>query len=164
MFARIIRYLGSLITEPIVRSSLNLVCRAQRFLRLRIGAWNFWGPHEFIELVDQARKRLETEDPGLLKAMTFRYTVIYSPQRVFSFAPWKYGGVSDDFMVWKSEGVVAAWVYLYFKSLMLTKGRWFLSLPKNSIRANKEATAKTREWLIKHQFPAELCEAFEEPT
>ena len=164
MFAQALRYLGSLITEPIVRSSLNVVCRAQRFLRLRIGAWNFWGPHEFIQLVDEASKRLEVEDPGLLRSMTDRYAVICSLQRVFSFSLWRYGGVSDSFMVWKAEGVLAAWIYLYFDSLAATNGRWFLSLPKNSIRANKEATAKTREWLIKHQFPAELCEAFEEPT
>jgi hypothetical protein len=140
------------------------VCRVQRFQCVEIGCWRFLGPSEFIQLVDEAKKRLEIEDPVLLKSMTFRYTVIYSPQRVFSFAPWKYGGVSDGFIVWKSDGVLAAWVYLYFDSLALSKGRWFLSAPQNSIRANKEATAKTREWLIKHQFPAELCEAFEEPT
>jgi hypothetical protein len=103
------------------------------------------------------------EDPGLLRSMTDHYTVVYSPQRVFSFPLWKCGGVSDSFMVWKAEGVLAAWMYLYFQSLMLTKGRWFLSAPQNSIRASKDAKAKTKEWLIKHQFPAELCQAFDRP-
>src|SRR6266568_2050200 len=155
IFAQTLRYLGSLIAEPIIRGSLNLVCRAQRFTRTKVGSWHFWGPAEFIQLVDEASKRLEAEDPGLLRSMTDRYTVIYSPQRVFSFSLWRYGGVSDPFMLWKAEGVLAVWIYLYFDSLAVTKGRWFLSAPQNSIRASKEANAKTKEWLIKHQFPAE---------
>jgi hypothetical protein len=104
----------------------------------------FWGPAEFIELVREASKRLEKEDPALFRSMTFRYTVIYSPQRIFSFPLWKYGGVSNSFLVWKSEGVLAAWVYLYFHSLALTKGRWFLSAPLNSVNASKDA-ARRRE-------------------
>jgi hypothetical protein len=83
MFAQSLRYLSSLVTEPIIRATLNIVCRAQRFKRTRIGSWHFWGPAEFIDLVDEA-KRLEVEDPALLRSMTVHYTVIYSP-RVFSF-------------------------------------------------------------------------------
>jgi hypothetical protein len=164
IFAQTLRYLGSLIAEPIIRATLNLVCRAQRFTRTRIGSWDFWGPAEFLDLVDEASKRLELEDPGLLRSMTDRYTVIYSPQRVFSFSLWKYGGVSDSFMVWKAEGVLAAWIYLYFDSLAVTKGRWFLSAPHNSIKASKDAEAKTREWLITHQFPPELWQVFDGTT
>jgi len=103
------------------------------------------------------------QDPGLLRSLTDRYTVIYSPQRVFSFSLWRYGGVSDSFMVWKAEGVLAAWIYLYFDSLAAANSRWFLSVPENSIKASKDAEVKTREWLIKHQFPAELWQAFERP-
>jgi len=68
--------------------------------------------------------------------------------------------VSDCFTVWKSEGVLAAWIYLFYHSLALTKGRWFLSAPQNSVRASKDAEAKTRQWLIRHEFPEELCQAF----
>ncbi len=163
MFTQTLRYLGSLIAEPIIRGSLNLVCRAQRFTRTKVGSWHFWGPAEFIQLVDEASKRLEVQDPGLLRSLTDRYTVIYSPQRVFSFSLWRYGGVSDSFMVWKAEGVLAAWIYLYFDSLAAANSRWFLSVPENSIKASKDAEVKTREWLIKHQFPAELWQAFERP-
>ena len=163
MFAQALRYLGSLIAGPIVRGSLNLVCRAQRFTRTKVGSWHFWGPSEFTQLVDEAKKRLQSEDPGLLKSMTFRYTVIYSPQRVFAPSV-EIRGISDSLIVGKSEDVLAPWIYLYYHFLALTKGRWFLSAPQNSIRASKEAKVKTREWLIKHQFPVELCEAFEEPT
>ena len=164
MFAQALRYLGSLIAEPIIRVSLNLVCRAQRFTCTKVGSWDFWGPAEFVDLVDEASRRLETEDPGLLRSMRDRYTVIYSPHRVFSFPSWKYGGVSDSFMAWKAEGVLAAWIYLYFQSLTLTKGRWFLSAPQNSVRASKDGEAKTREWLITHQFPAELWQVFDRTT
>ena len=73
-----------------------------------IGCWRFLGPSEFIQLVDEAKKRLEIEDPALLKSMSGRYTVIYSPKRIFSFPLWKYGGVSDSLAVWKAEGVLAA--------------------------------------------------------
>lgn len=164
IFAQTLRCSGSLIAEPIIRASLNSVCRAQRFTRVKIGDWLFWGPAEFVELVREASKRLEKEDPALFRSMTFRYTVIYSPQRIFSFPLWKYGGVSNSFLVWKSEGVLAAWVYLYVHSLALTKGRWFLSAPLNSVKASKDAAAKAREWLFKHEFPAELSEAFEGST
>ena len=164
MFAQSLRYLSSLVTEPIIRATLNIVCRAQRFKRTRIGSWHFWGPAEFIDLVDEARKRLEIEDPRMLKSMTGRYTVMYNPQRVFSFPLWRYGGVSDCFTVWKSEGVLAAWIYLFYHSLALTKGRWFLSAPQNSMMSSKDAAAKTRQWLIEHEFPEELCQAFDEPT
>jgi hypothetical protein len=162
MFAQLVRYIGSLVTEPISRVSVNIVCRAQHFKRTKIGSWNFWGPSEFIHLVDEAKKRLAIEDPGLLTGMTIDFTVIYSPRRIFSFPLWRYGGISDCFTVWKSEGVVAAWIYLYYHSYFaLTKGRWFLSAPQNSIRASKDAKAKTRQWLIGHGFPGELCQAFE---
>jgi hypothetical protein len=97
----------------------------------------FWGPAEFTQLVDKAKKQLEIQDPELLKSMSERYTVIYSPKRVFSFPLWKYGGVSDSFMVWKAEGVLAAWIYLYFQSLTLTKGRWFLSAPQSQLERAK---------------------------
>jgi len=93
--------------------------------------------------------------------MTIQYTVIYSPRRVFSFPLWRYGGVSDCFTLWRSDGVLAAWIYLYYRSLALSKGRWFLSEPQNSITAGKDAEAKTRQWLIRHGFPGELCQAFE---
>jgi len=99
------------------------------------------------------------EDPGLLRSMTDRYTVIYSPQRVFSFSLWKYGGVSDPFMVWKAEGVLAPRIYRYYHSLALTKGRWFPSAPQNSMKAAKDTEAKMREWLTTQQFPAELHRA-----
>ncbi len=161
MFAQSLRYLSSLVTERISRATLNIVCRAQRFKRTRIGSWHFWGPTEFIDLVDEARKRLEVEDPALLRSMTIHYTVIYSPRRVFSFPLWRYGGVSDCFTLWRSDGVLAAWIYLYYHSLALSKGRWFLSEPQNSITAGKDAEAKTRQWLIRHGFPGELCQAFE---
>ena len=164
MFTQTLRYLGSLIAEPITRASLNLLCRAQSFTCVQVGTWHFWGPQKFTQLVDEAKRRLESEDPALLKSMNGRYTVIYSPKRVFSFPFWKYGGVSDSFMVWKSEGVVAVWIYLYYHWLASRKGRWVLSAPQNSVSASKDAEAKTREWLIKHQFPAELSEAFERPT
>jgi hypothetical protein len=49
-------------------------------------------------------------------------------------------------------------------SLALAKGRWFLSAPLNSVNASKDAAAKAREWLVKHEFPAELSEAFEGST
>ena len=161
MVTQSLRYLGSLIAEPITRASLNMMCRFQRFDCTRVGSWQFWGPAEFIHLVDEAKKRLEIEDSKLLDSMRGRYTVMYSPQRVFSFPLWRYGGVSDYFTVWKSEGVLAVWIYLFYLSLALTKGRWFLSAPRNSMRASKDAEAMTRQWLIQHDFPAELCRAFE---
>jgi hypothetical protein len=92
-----------------------------------LAAGIFGDPRSFIDLVDEAGKRLEVEDPALLRSMTVHYTVIYNPRRVFSFPLWRYGGVSDCFTVWRSDGVLAAWIYLYYHSLALTKGRWFLS-------------------------------------
>jgi len=162
MFAQFLKYLGSLVAEPTSRASLNIVCRAQRFKRTKIGSWHFSGPNQFIQLVDEARKRLEIEDPGLLRSLTNHYTVIYSARRLFSFPFWRYGGISDCFTAWKSEGVLAAWIYLYYHhSLSLTRGRWFLSAPQNSITAGKDAKAKTRQWLVGHGFPGELSQAFE---
>ena len=161
MFVQLLRYMGSLVAEPITRVSLNIVCRALHFKRTKIGSWNFFGPAEFIQLVDEAKKRLEIEDPGLLGTMTIHFTVIYSPRRMFSFPFWKYGGISDSFTVWKGEGVLAAWIYLYYHSLSLTEGRWFLSAPQNSIGASEDAAATTRQWLTGHGFPGELCRAFE---
>jgi hypothetical protein len=124
-----------------------------------LAAGIFWGPAEFIELVDDARKRLEVEDPALLRSMTIHYTVIYCPRRVLAFP-------CGDMVAFPiashcGGGVLAAWIYLYYHSLALTKGRFFLSEPQNSITAGKDAEAKTRQWLIRHGFPGELCQAFE---
>jgi hypothetical protein len=149
------------VTEPISRATLNIVCRAQRFKRTRIGSWHFWGPAEFIDLVDEARKRLEVEDPALLRSMTVQYTVIYSPRRVFSFPCGDMVAFPIASQCGRVTGVLAAWIYLYYHSLALTKGRWFLSQSQNSITAGKDAEAKTRQWLIRHGFPGELCQAFE---
>ena len=110
MFAQSLKYLGSLVTEPISRASLNIVCRVQRFKRTKIGSWYFWGPGEFIQLVDEARKRQEVEDPALLRSMTIRYTVIYSPRRVFSFPLWRYGAFP---IASHCGGVTACWRHGY---------------------------------------------------
>jgi hypothetical protein len=164
MLAQTLRYVGSLVTEPIMRSTLNIACRLRRFRYRKVGSWRFGGPTEFIELVEEANKRLQIEDPGLLKSMTARHTVIYNRQQLFSFPLWKYSGVSDSFTVWKGEGVLAAWIYLYYNSLATAKGRWFLSVPKNAIRASKDAKVMTTQWLKQHNFSSELCEAFESVT
>ena len=162
MFVQMLRYLGSLVVEPIVRISLNFICRVQGFGRKKIGLWLFIGPADFLELVDEAKTRLETEDPELLNLMTIPYTVMYSGERFFSFPLWRYGGISDGFTIWKSDGVLAAWLYLYYHSLAeVWGGRWKLSVPRNSIAANKEAKEKARQWLLRHRFPDELCEAFQ---
>jgi hypothetical protein len=151
---------GSLAGESIVCTTLSILSRIQRFQWKQVGKWVFVGPAEFVQLVDEARQRLEIEDPGLLNSMTIPYKVIYSPKGLFSFPLWRYGGVSDGFTIWKSEGVLAAWIYFYYHSLQATKGRWFLSDRQNSTGANKEAKANTRDWLMSHEFPEELSEAF----
>jgi hypothetical protein len=157
---RIFRYLGSLFFLPIVRGTMRMFGYFQRFGRVEVGGWTFSGPANFVNLVETAWKRLECEDLDILRGMTDAYTVMYSHERFFSWPSWRYGGIPDSYIAWKSDGVVAAWVYLYFHLLQFKKGRWFLTIAENSRKADREATRRTREWLELHQFPEGLREAF----
>ena len=160
MLIQILKYFGSIISEPIIRTTLNIMIWFQGFKSIAVGSWVFSGPTEFIQLIVEAKEYLQVNDISLLNTMTRKYTVIYSPKRIFSFPLWRYAGISHSFVEWGSEGVIAAWVYLYFNSLAIKKGRWFLCTPKNSLCAGQEANIKTREWLELHHFPLELCKSF----
>lgn len=155
------RYLGSIISEPAVRLSLRLSSRFQRFSVIRVNAWVFRGPSTFIKLVDAASRRLEREDAELLSDLGEQFTVLYSPRKLFAFPTWRYGGISDDFVQWGSEGVLAAWIFLYFRSRPSRKARWFMSAAPWSLAATQHADEQTAAWLRSHRFPPELCRVFD---
>ena len=160
MLLRIVKYFVLIVSEPIVRVTLNVLCRLQGFRTTRVNNWVFRGPPDFIRLVNEAEKRLRSEDSDLLKATAGHCTVMYSPRRTFTFLPWKYAGISRDFLAWGCEGIVAAWVYFTYKWKSAQKGRWFFTDVRVSLHESREVRARTKEWLTQHGFPVELREAF----
>ncbi len=58
MLVRIVKYFVSVLSEPIVRATLNVLCRLQGFRTTRVNNWVFRGPPDFIRLVNEAEKRL----------------------------------------------------------------------------------------------------------
>ena len=110
MLVRIVKYFVSVLSEPIVRATLSILCRVCGFGSARVNNWAFRGPPEFISLVTEAEKRLRSEDSDLLKATATPYTVMYSPTKTFAFPMWRYFGISRDFIAWGCNGIIASWV------------------------------------------------------
>jgi hypothetical protein len=160
MIKRTLRFIGSLISGPIVRVSLNLFARLSRYQCVFVGAWRFAGPPAFLELVEEAEQRLRAEDSLLFSRMDARFLVLYDPKHLFSFPFWKCGGISEHYAAWGAEGVLAGWIYLLYDLISVDKGRWALRHEEMTISANQRAKANTREWLIEHKFPTELSDAF----
>ena len=75
MLLRIVKYFVLIVSEPIVRVTLNVLCRLQGFRITRVNNWVFRGPPDFIRLVNEAEKRLRSEDSDLLKATAGHCTV-----------------------------------------------------------------------------------------
>ena len=162
---QVLRYCGSYFFEPIVRGSLWFAfsfvsCRFEGHTSTKVESWKFIGPNSFTGLVKRARTRIEQEDPDLLKMMTDSYTVIYLPENLNSLPAWRYGTIPDSYLAWGEEGVVAAWLYLYFHSLSYRKSRWLLAIAENSRNAAIDGRKQTGEWLRQHHFPSELVDCF----
>jgi len=154
---QILRYIGSLLLEPIMRAALRTICIIERFQRLKIGKWTFAGSADFLRLVEDARIRLEEYDPELVKEMTNTLTIIQIGNEVSSSPPLGFGFISDSYIAWGDSGVLAAWIYFLFHSLACRGNRWALAAAENSIDASLQARKKAALWMKEHQFPTELC-------
>jgi hypothetical protein len=71
-------------------------------------------------------------------------------------------GISESFVAWKEQGVIACLVYEYFEAELAfdkplwrqcTRGRWVV---------HHEIYVAVRGWLEKRRFPAELVGCFSE--
>jgi len=165
MLPRTLRYLGSLLSEPIIGMALKFACRIQHFKSVRHENWILCGSEGFIQTANESKKWLESEDIRVLNEINNKYTIMLAPEGPFSFPLWRYGGVSKEYVAWGREGILAYWVYLYFHyTLSNQRGRWFMSVATNSIEISQKARADTHEWLISHEFPEELIETFAQGT
>ncbi|MGB8356598.1 MAG: hypothetical protein WCD79_22055 [Chthoniobacteraceae bacterium] len=161
MLIRTLKYFGLALFGPIVRFVLNLMCRFLRFRTTKAGNWVFFGSAEFIQLVEEAKARLGREDIEMLTGIKERYTVMSGVERTFSFPFWRYGGIPDASIAWGSEGITAQWVYFYFHYVWSTRhGLWINTVSGKPLELDFSARAKTKEWLVAHNFPDELTEPF----
>lgn len=146
---------------PIMRAIFAVLFRIWRFESIAVGTWKFFGPPEFIEIVREASARLENDAPELIQALTDNVIIFYNKEVPYSFPLWRLGAISDSFIRWKAEGVIAEWVYLYYHITAIEQRRRVLPLSENLLLSISTAKKNTHAWLTLYRYPAELIGCFD---
>jgi len=135
-----------------------LICKPRRYGRLRFGGCTFYGPPFFLDLCKAACERLTEIDPELAQGFRSGFLFWYDPVKLEQVE--KLFSISDDYCVWKEQGIIAFLVYAFYKSECFA-GRVFSRRQK--MEAQRLATLaheKTSAWLKAHSFASELVQTF----
>lgn len=155
------RFLGSIFFEPIMRIMLYLIARCSHFKAIEIGNWSFWGPPSFLKLAEEAAEYLKAEGSKILGGAPPKFDVMYGWSEFGAAPAWRNAFISDAYIAWGAQGILTAWVYIYFTYVCRPKTRWLWAIGQRSIQSGEDAKAKTREWLQARDFPKELWEGFQ---
>jgi len=155
-----LRFVGSIFFEPIIRSSLYLIARCSHFKVFKVGNWSFWGPPSFLKLVKEATEYLKAENSEILDGAPPQFEIIYGGTEFGAAPAWRNAFISDAYIAWGAQGILTAWVYVYFTYACRPKTRWLWAIGERSIEAGEQAKEKTRKWLQARDFPEELWEGF----
>ena len=159
---RLLRYFVSLVSAPIARTGVRIFCIRKRWRRLRIEKWTFVGSVDFLNLIEDAKKKILKCDPKIIKEMTSSLTVMNIGDEVVSAPDWGLCTISNSYIAWGADGVLAVWIYFIYHCLA-RKDRWMNTAAENSFEAYRQSRVKAALWLREHQFPEELCEAINKP-
>jgi hypothetical protein len=136
---------------------MRIICIGGRFHRLRVGKWTFAGSVQFLKLVGDAREKLQICDPKIMEEMIDSITVVHLGDQISGAASWGYCIISDAYVAWGGDGILAAWVYFLYQSLEFRRNRWAMADAENSVEADLRARRKAGAWLKEHQFSGKLC-------
>jgi len=130
--------------------------RAAKYGYYRVGSCRFWGPPEFLALCSRAIDQLATLDPGVHgSVLTENLELWYEPAWHVIF----YGhfGVSDSFVAWKEQGVIACVIFLHLEAQLAHGRALWRAFAADPFAARQRVADATTAWLAKHGFPAELA-------
>jgi hypothetical protein len=144
-----------------MRGGNRIICFTQRFGRLKIEKWTFTGPPNFLKLVEEAREKLKKWDPEMFAKMADTFTVMNTGDQLMSFAAWRYGVISNNYVEWGSEGVMTAWIYFLLASLEYRRNRWSMADKAYAMKRSREVRNNAALWLKQHNVPKELYETIQ---
>jgi hypothetical protein len=153
---RILKYLCALLFDPVVRMLLRMVGFGARLKRLKIGLITFVGSAEFLKMAKIAEKTIRECDPAILTQMGDPFTIMHFANEVLSYPVLGYGIVSDSYVAWGSDGIVAVWVYFSYHAHISHRDRWAMTVTEVYIVSSHQAREKASLWLKEYQFPEEL--------
>src|ERR1700690_649726 len=108
----------SYVLGPVIWMVVGIVSRFGKNSRLRIGKLLILGPPSFVALCKQSIERLHSLDPNLHRHLTEHENVciFYNPERLRDMADWRMFTVTDRYVAWREDGIIARLVYIHFKN------------------------------------------------
>jgi hypothetical protein len=122
------RFVGSIFFEPIMRSFLYLIARCSHFKVLKVENWSFWGPPSFLKLAEEATEYLKAENSEILCGAPPQFEIRYGGTEFGAAPAWRNAFISDAYITWGAQGILTAWVYIYFSYACRPKTRWLWAI------------------------------------
>lgn len=152
--------LATVVLTRAVRLFLHLSFRVMGFACLKIGDCSFWVPPSFSQQCKDATARISEIDPTIYNRVTQQPFVFwYHKETVSDDRLNKMFSIPEPYLAWKGLGVIARVVYAYF---LVETFRGDSYVNKEPPDLHNLARSSTAAWLLKHGFPRELQEPFEE--
>jgi hypothetical protein len=133
-------------------------CIGARFsyVRFRSGKLLILGPQPLITLCKSSLERLNKIDPDLHRHLTEheKVCIFYDPELLHDTPDWRLFTVTERYVVWREDGIIARLVYINFKISVFP--RYIIQKGAEGRAKQRSVVAQWKLWLENHKFPAEL--------
>ena len=155
VFARLVM----LLSQPFLVLTVKGRCRRDNYGLLRFGKSRFRGSPEFLALSSCAMDGLALLDPVLHRSvLAERLEFWYEPTCTLSFHGFQ--GISDGYLVWREQGVIAWIIFLHFKTHLNSEEPWWRAWLEGPFARREKAKDAVHSWLSEHGFPEDLTRRF----
>lgn len=123
------------------------------------GGCTFYGPPSFLALCSRAMDQLASLDKSLYQSLLEQeLTFWYEPIRI---AVVERGlGISEGFLKWKEQGIIACIIFEYFESEMAWALPFWRRCSMDRCEVWEEIHEAVQKWLEGHSFPRALIDCF----